>query len=90
MTWMRNSAPTRRALTPGAFEFLRSTVLDPANAFEVIPIEPAMMDHFERVPLEQLGDPFDRFILATAAYLRLPLVTKDRAVVAAGIAEIIW
>jgi hypothetical protein len=43
--------------------------LDPSNAFEVIPIEPAMMDDFERVPLEQLGDPFDRFILATAAYL---------------------
>ena len=49
-----------------------------------------MMDDCERVPLEQLGDPFDRFILATAAYLRLPLVMKDRAVTATGIAEIIW
>lgn len=48
------------------------------------------MDDFERVPLERLGDPFDRFILATAAYLRLPLVTKDRAMEAAGIGEIIW
>lgn len=88
--WYASHKEGRRALTPGAFELLRSTVLDPANAFEVIPIDPAMMDDFERVPLEQLGDPFDRFILATAAYLGLPLVTKDRAMAAAGTAEIIW
>lgn len=54
------------------------------------PIEPAMMDEFERAPLEQLADPFDQFMLATAAYLKLPLVTRDRATAAAGIVEVIW
>lgn len=88
--WYASHKEGRRALTPGAFELVRSTVFDPATAFEVVSIEPAMMDEFERVPVEQLADPFDRFILATAAYLRLPLVTRDRAMTAASIAEVIW
>jgi PIN domain nuclease of toxin-antitoxin system len=32
------------------------------------------MEHYDRVPLAALRDPFDRFILATASQLRLPLV----------------
>ena len=48
------------------------------------------MEHFDRVPLTDLPDPFDRFIVATAAQLRLPLVTKDRAITTAGIAQIVW
>jgi PIN domain nuclease of toxin-antitoxin system len=45
---------------------------------------------FDRVPLTALADPFDRFILATAAQLRLPLVTADREMSNAHIASIIW
>ena len=65
---------------------LRRTVLDPATKFEVAAITPETMEHFDRVPLAELADPFDRFILATAAQLRLPLVTADRAMSAAGLA----
>jgi PIN domain nuclease of toxin-antitoxin system len=42
------------------------------------------------VPLAALRDPFDRFIVATAAQMRLPLVTTDRAIAAAGAVETIW
>ncbi|MGH3897886.1 MAG: hypothetical protein ACRDTA_06430 [Pseudonocardiaceae bacterium] len=47
------------------------------------------MDYFGRVPLFQLADPFDRFILATAAQLRLPLVTADRAMSKTGLVPVI-
>lgn len=47
------------------------------------------MMHFGSVPLNDLRDPFDRFILATAVQLRIPLVTADRAITKTGIADII-
>lgn len=54
------------------------------------PILAATMEHFDRVPLAELADPFDRFILATAAQLRLPLVTADRAMSNAQLVPIMW
>jgi PIN domain nuclease of toxin-antitoxin system len=88
--WYASHKQGRHALTPGAFELVRQTVLDPSTRFEVVPIEPAMMTEFERVPLEDLGDPFDRFILATAAHMNLSLVTKDRAITSSGVVDVIW
>lgn len=74
------------ALAPGAFESLRRTVLDPTTNFDVVPITVGTMDCFARVPLVELADPFDRFILATAAQLHLPFVTADRAMSRAVVA----
>ncbi len=36
------------------------------------------------------GDPFDRVIVATAIHHRLPLATRDRAILNAGLVETIW
>lgn len=36
------------------------------------------------------GDPFDRVIVATAIHHRLPLATRDRAIVNAALVETIW
>jgi PIN domain nuclease of toxin-antitoxin system len=88
--WYASHKRGRKSLAPGAYESLRHTVLDPATKFEVAAITAETMEHFDRVPLAELADPFDRFILATAAQLRLPLVTADRAVSAAGLAEVVW
>ncbi|MDQ2707464.1 MAG: PIN domain-containing protein [Actinomycetota bacterium] len=78
------------AIAPGAFDALRRTVLDPSYNFVVAPIIASTMEHFDRVPLKALPDPFDRFIMATAAQLRLPLVNADRAIAASGAVEVIW
>jgi PIN domain nuclease of toxin-antitoxin system len=75
---------------PGAFESLRRTLLDPETNLHAEPILTETMEHYDRVPLSVVKDPFDRFILATAAQLRLPPVTADRAVSAAGLAQVIW
>jgi PIN domain nuclease of toxin-antitoxin system len=75
---------------PGAFESLRRTLLDPETNLHSEPILTETMEHYDRVPLSVVKDPFDRFILATAAQLRLSLVTADRAVSAAGLVEVIW
>ncbi len=88
--WYASHKRGAKSLATGAFESLRRTVLDPTTNFEIAPILAETTEHFDRVPLAQLADPFDRFILATAAQLRLPLVTADRAITAAGIAEVVW
>lgn len=88
--WYSSHKVGKRALTPGAYESLRATVLDPATRFEVAPIGIEVMHCFEQVPYDDLGDPFDRFIVATAASLKLPLVTKDRAISSTGYVEVIW
>jgi PIN domain nuclease of toxin-antitoxin system len=75
---------------PGAFDSLRQTLLDPETNLHAEPILTETMEHYDRVPLAAVKDPFDRFILATAAQLRLPLVTADDAITASGAVEVIW
>lgn len=48
------------------------------------------MMHFDAVPLDDLRGPFDRFIVATAAQLDLPLVTAGREISELGTIEIVW
>ena len=88
--WYASHKLGKSSLTPGAYESLRQTVLDPATAFELASVDANTMREFERVPYGELGDPFDRFITATAAALALPLVSKDRAISATGFVEVIW
>jgi PIN domain nuclease of toxin-antitoxin system len=88
--WYASHKSGPKSLAPGAFESLRRTVLDPANNFDIAPISTETMQHFDGVPLAELADPFDRFILATAAQLFLPLVTADRAMSNARLVPIIW
>jgi PIN domain nuclease of toxin-antitoxin system len=87
--WYASHKVGRKSLAPGAFEALRRTLLDQETNFDVVPVLSETMEHFDRVPLKKLGDPFDRFILATAAQLQLPLVTVDRAMSKTDITEII-
>jgi PIN domain nuclease of toxin-antitoxin system len=65
--WYASHKSGPNFLAPGAFELLRRTVLDPSTNLEVVPIAVDTMKHFDGVPLADLADPFDRFILATAA-----------------------
>ena len=45
---------------------------------------------FQRIPRDALGDPWDRFIGATATALDLPLVTHDRRLTQLEVVETIW
>ena len=46
----------------------------------VAPIEPELAVDSVRLPGNFHADPADRLIIATARYLRIPLVTADRAI----------
>lgn len=88
--WYASQKTGSSALRPGIYQSVRQTLFDPGTNFDVAPVLGATMEHFDTVPHANLGDPFDRFILATAAQLRLPLVTADRAITATKAVEVIW
>lgn len=48
------------------------------SAFTVVPLDLAVLDAMVSVPREQVPDPFDRIIAATALAADLPLVTSDQ------------
>ena len=75
---------------PGAFDALRSTVLDPETRFEVAALDATTMGRLASFPLAGLPDPWDRLIVATAMQLNLPLVTRDRAIGNTGAVHTIW
>jgi PIN domain nuclease of toxin-antitoxin system len=87
--WYASHKTGPKSLAPGVYESVRRTLLDPGTNLEVAPVLASTMEYFTSVPLAELGDPFDRFILATAAQLRLPLVTVDRAISNTGVVEVI-
>lgn len=45
---------------------------------------------YTAISRELLSDPWDRFIVATALVLRVPLVTRDRAIQRSGLVETVW
>lgn len=54
------------------------------------PIDVAIADAATTIPRDVLGDPWDRFIVATARALALPLVTRDGRIRNAGLVETVW
>jgi len=88
--WYASQKTGSTAVAPGVFEQIYTTLVDPATNLVVHPISAATIAHFGIVPREQLRDPFDRLIVATAAQLRTALVTADRAISATGAVRVIW
>jgi PIN domain nuclease of toxin-antitoxin system len=88
--WYASQKTSSPPVAPGVFEHIRDTLLDPSTNLVLQPISVATMMHFDAVPLNDLRDPFDRFILATAIQLGIPLVSADRAISNTKTVEIIW
>lgn len=88
--WYASQKTSSAPIAPGVFEHIRATVLDPSTNRLVYPISVATMMYYDVAPLHDLRDPFDRFILATAVQLGIPLVTADRAISNTKTAKIIW
>jgi PIN domain nuclease of toxin-antitoxin system len=54
------------------------------------PIDEDVADATTAIPRDVLSDPWDRFIVATAKILDVPLVTRDRAIRDSGLVPTIW
>jgi PIN domain nuclease of toxin-antitoxin system len=76
-------------VTVGELAELRGLVTA-SPAIELHPIDITIVDAYTTIGREALRDPWDRFIVATAVALRLPLVTRDGAIHDSGHVAAIW
>ncbi len=58
------------------------------NAFGIAPLEPEIIALGTGYNFN--NDPFDEMITAFAAYMELPLITKDNAITDSGLVEVYW
>ena len=59
-------------------------------AVELYPMNLAVTDAYTSIDRGLLKDPWDRFIIATAQTLRVPLVSKDGPIQRSRLIETIW
>ena len=79
----------RRRLPLAALERLRVALEDPNSGLSIAPVDAGVADALRNIPRDVVPDMPDRIIGATALYLGLPLITRDRRLQAAGI-QTIW
>ena len=83
----KRQSPITVEQAEGVCDLLASGLLDRAL---VVPITTSTLTGaWSRIDRERLRDPWDRLILATAVDRSVPLVTRDRAMIAIGLAEVI-
>ncbi len=78
----------RFRIPPGALDRLESALTDPDVALAAVPLDRAIACEVSRIPRDLVPDMPDRIIAATAAYLNLPLVTKDHCIRATSVPTI--
>lgn len=55
-----------------------------------MPITLSVPAAFQQIARDALGDPWDRFMTATAMALGLPLVTRDQRITEPGLTDTTW
>jgi len=78
----------RRRLPLNALERLRSALTEPNSGMLIAAVDASVADALQNIPRDVVPDMPDRIIAATASYLGLPLVTRDRRLQAVGIQTI--
>jgi PIN domain nuclease of toxin-antitoxin system len=79
----------RGRIAADAYEGFVKSVNQENPAFTVAPLDSAVASALRKIPRDTVPDMPDRIIAATALYLGLPLVTRDRRLQSAGI-KTIW
>ncbi|MGH9152069.1 MAG: PIN domain-containing protein [Acidimicrobiales bacterium] len=65
-------------------------MIERSRRVDVHALDLAVADAYTAIPRSVLSDPWDRFIVATAPVLSVPLVTRDSAIREADLVETIW
>ncbi len=81
---------TRGTFTDEQLDQVLGLLHDSETSLEAEPITLDVTAAFRQIPRDALGDPWDRFITATAMALGLPLVTRDGRIRESGLIDTIW
>ncbi len=80
---------TTKAVSAAELDRIRSGLLD-SPGVDLHPLDLAVTDAYVGIERTVLRDPWDRFIVATAVALEVPLVTRDSAIERSGLVETVW
>ena len=67
----------KNRLSVSAYEDLRAALSDPEYVIEEAPFTAEVVEAMRQVPRAQVPDMPDRIVAATAAYLRVPVISRD-------------
>ena len=67
----------KNRLSASAYEDLRAALSDPEYVIEEAPFTAEVVEAMRHVPRAQVPDMPDRIVAATAAYLRVPVISRD-------------
>jgi len=62
----------------------------PGSLYRVVPLDEPVIQALRRIPRDQVPDMPDRIIGATALYLGLPLITRDRNLTCSTLLTCVW
>jgi PIN domain nuclease of toxin-antitoxin system len=79
----------RGRIAADAFERFVAELAQENPAFSVVPLDSEVTRALRKVPRDTVPNMPDRIIVATALYLGLPLITRDRRIQSAGV-KTIW
>lgn len=68
---------------------IQSLLRNIQDKITVLPMDAFIAADAMALPLSQ-ADPFDRVIVATARYYKIPLLTRNRHITESGLVEAIW
>jgi len=80
---------TTQAISTADLALVRAA-LEASARVDLQVIDAAVADIYTAIPRSVLRDPWDRFIVATAKALALPMVTRDGAIQESNLVETIW
>lgn len=81
---------TTASISPATLAAVHRLLADPESALDPVPVTVEVAAAYERIPLQMLRDPWDRFIVATANVLNAPLVTADSKIAGSGLVHVLW
>ena len=67
----------KNRLSVSAYEDLQAALSDPEYVIEEAPFTAEVVEAMRHVPRAQVPDMPDRIVAATAAYLRVPVISRD-------------
>jgi PIN domain nuclease of toxin-antitoxin system len=80
---------TTKAVSESDLTHLREQITS-SPELSLQPIDEDIVDATTSIPRKVLADPWDRFIVATAQTLGLPLITRDTAIRGSELVPTIW
>jgi PIN domain nuclease of toxin-antitoxin system len=67
-------------LAPTVYEAVSKAISNPQHCFTEAPFTSAIAESMRRIPRDQVPDMPDRIVAATALYLGVPIISRDRQI----------